>query len=758
MARDLDPAAVARLAALGRAAADEGVTPDVDLGRFEPIREIGRGGMGVVYEAHDRQLDRRVALKRIQPTPGVAGAQIRQRFVREASAVARLRHPHIAQVYEATPDYIAMQLVDGVDLAAWSRGVDERAIAAVLQDAAEAVQHAHEHGVVHRDLKPSNLIVEAGHVYVVDFGLAKERGLGAGDLSVTGALLGTPGFMAPEQARGATAECDERADVYGLGATLWSCLSGGRAPFEGEDVVAVLRSVQEDSPPRLDGVDRDLETIARCALEKEPDRRYPSARAFGADLRRWLEGRPIGARPPSPGYRLRRLVARHRQLVRVAVALTLVLGVGATLWILDERTRRLTAQSALDLSARVVQLLADAEDYGRVQEMDSRRFKLIEAERRCRTFLAEDAEVAQAHFLLGRVLRRLGAERFEAARSALDAAIALDPDFTAARFERGMLLADQWDREPRTGGDSLVLGHHLEQACTDLRMGLAAARSRESIAVRSADVLFGEARLAALTDRTAEAQDALERLLLLAPDHVEGLRLLAQMTPDPTRRSWLAARSMDLQRGLSVGDSQALVGVDQSIAVGGVLADLPTDHPDHPRDVLVHAFRGLKRILRADALRAQGQSALAKIELEAARRDHDQALQVQGAEAFAVVRNNRAVTWLRAAEVCLADGRVFDATGAWLQALEDLEVAVRRQPEFATALANLALAECALAAQQRVGGLVAEAAARERVAVGYAERALLLAPVAWRPRLRAIVDSAGRRMDVTDERATSTGR
>ncbi len=296
--------ALERLYDVGKPLCAEGGLDAVDLGRYQLGRELGRGGMGVVYEAHDPELGRRVALKVLSRAAGLS-TEARLRFAREAKAAAQLTHPNIAAVYDATPEAIAMQLIDGVALSALA-GTDPRDLSELVRDAALAVHTAHQQGIVHRDLKPANLMVErrAGqrpHVYVMDFGLAKAADLDA-SLSSSGGVLGTPHYMAPEQAAGRGAEVDARSDVYSLGATLFSVLAG-RPPFEGDDVYEVLRRTVEEEPPDVrrlaPAVDGDLATIVAKCLRKEPEARYPSALALASDLDRWLRGEPVVARPVS---------------------------------------------------------------------------------------------------------------------------------------------------------------------------------------------------------------------------------------------------------------------------------------------------------------------------------------------------------------------------------------------------------------------------------------------------------------------------
>ena len=242
------------------AEAVQGTPEPARLGRYRIVREVGRGGMGTVHEALDLDLGRRVALKVL--TQPLADERALDRLVREARAAARLDHPGIAAVYEAGPGWIALRFVDGVPLSRRLRG-DVRTAVGHVRDAALAVHAAHEQGVVHRDLKPANLLIEGERVVVTDFGLAKDAA-STGEPSLSGHVLGTPAYMAPEQARGEVQAVDARTDVWGLGATLYDLLAG-RAPFAADDVPSQLRAVVEDEPRPLRAlrpeVPRDLATI-----------------------------------------------------------------------------------------------------------------------------------------------------------------------------------------------------------------------------------------------------------------------------------------------------------------------------------------------------------------------------------------------------------------------------------------------------------------------------------------------------------------
>jgi serine/threonine-protein kinase len=301
---------------------------------YEVLELLGRGGMGVVYKARQVGLKRLVALK-ILPRGAAADPASLARFRREAEAAAQLQHPHIVQIFEVGAHeglpYLALEFVGGGTL---TRKISRellppREAARLTEVLARALHYAHEHGILHRDLKPSNILLTVdGTPKIADFGLAKrlepgEDASAEGGPTRTGDILGTPGYMAPEQAAGWTRELTAAVDVYGLGALLYELLTG-RAPFPGSPALQTIRRVLEEEPvppaalqPR---VPRDLQTICLTCLQKDPARRYGTALALAEDLRAYLAGDPVQARPPGRGERLWRWVRRRPLAAAVAGA------------------------------------------------------------------------------------------------------------------------------------------------------------------------------------------------------------------------------------------------------------------------------------------------------------------------------------------------------------------------------------------------------------------------------------------------------
>ncbi|MBX3469589.1 MAG: protein kinase [Planctomycetes bacterium] len=507
--------------------------PQEVLGGYRIVSELGRGAMGVVYEAIQERLGRRVALKVLPQAHALQGVA-RERFVREAQATASLKHPGIVPIYDVGEErgvhFFAMELLEGRSL----KGIvdQEKALAPeraarIIKDAAEALDFAHERGVIHRDVKPDNIFVrQDGTVVVTDFGLA----LRVHDAALTreGTIVGTPLYMAPEQARG-DAPVDRRADVYGLGITLYELLAG-QVPFEdARDTGALLEMVTHDDPQPLGrvkpGLPAPLTAVVEVAMEKDPARRYPTAAALAADLGRFLAGEPILARPPTRLTRTWRLVRRRgRALLVGGSALAILLGFGASMNLLR---RRWQADNQV----------LDAIGLARAGQRDGALAALERA-------LELWPGLAEANFRLG----ELAATRAEA-RRAWDLALAREPKHVEALLARGRLSRDEGalddaladlaaaathaaPADPRppllVGLVQLALGR-ADDAAPRLRHGLELARAARA----TRDPLYAEAvlRLGELELAHGDAQAAqveLEEAVRLLPQEVGPQVLLAQ--------------------------------------------------------------------------------------------------------------------------------------------------------------------------------------------------------------------------------------
>ena len=437
--------------------------------RYEILGLLGKGGMGVVYKARDRKLGRIVALKFIRGDDAVLVKRLKQ----EARAQASIEHPHICKVYEvgeySGQAYIAMQFIDGPPLSLAYREMTLPARVLTLTLIAEAVHAAHRQGIIHRDLKPSNVIVERTAEgrwvpYVLDFGVAHDSNAGH-SLTQTGALLGTPQYMSPEQARSDTKNIDRRSDVYSLGAMLYELLTGV-PPVQAENLTDILLQVLdvEPTPPRqvVPDLPVALETVTLKCLQKEPAARYDSAKALAEDLRRYLDDVPVQARRVSMVRKLLKKARRNKPLVAVGIALVLSLLGLATYGVknrLDARAREQRAIQQAALAQKLGQEIKDMEwllrSSRQLQLHDLEREKVIVRKRMSKLSqeLQGYGELSSglAHYALGR--GHMALHEYPQALAELQKAIAKGYQDGEVYYALGF-----------------VLGKHYEQAMADARL------------------------------------------------------------------------------------------------------------------------------------------------------------------------------------------------------------------------------------------------------------------------------------------------
>jgi len=588
--------------------------------RYEVLDLLGKGGMGSVYRARDRRLDRTLAIKFLLG----ADPNLTLRFLREARAQARIDHPNICRVYEVGEvsgrAYIALQLINGEPLhkAAARMSLDEKID--VMRDVAVAVQEAHRLGIVHRDLKPANIMVERtedGRWFpiVMDFGLAREGTVEAG-LTDSGTLLGTPAYMSPEQARGDVRAVDRRSDVYSLGATLYELLTE-RPPFTSTSLAQVLSQVIHDDPPAprslVPSLPVDLETVALKCLAKDPNQRYPSARALADDLGRYLEGEPILGRRLSQWQRLRRYARRHRALVVLGGWSLAIILVVASLGIHEctrtaDRTRlaQQLGQDAkeIELSLRVAYLLP-LHDTRRDRDAVRTRMRAIAAT----SYDLGDLGDAIVHDALGRGY--LALHEWQAANTELAAAADAGlqtPELHAARARAlGELFHSAREEAHRSGGSAWLTQrqHELEQqyltpALAELQDSRTAGNDAQLIEIMIAlyrgDFAAAETQATAIIGNESKRSEACK----LAAEAAYGAALAAFDHGDyHTARSAFDRAASFYAQASEVARSDASL---YEAAAGTWLSRSEVDDREghSPRESIEHALDAIEHALRAD--------------------------------------------------------------------------------------------------------------------------------------------------------------
>ncbi len=537
------------------------------LGDFEILGEIGRGGMGLVYEARQLSLDRRVALK-VLPFASVLDNRQLARFKQEAQAAAQLHHGHVVPVYSVGSErgvhYYAMQLVDGVTLADVIGSLDEhssasvdltgttlanlaslrttcaddqqaetfRAAARLGHQAAEALDYAHRQGIVHRDIKPSNLLVQPdGHLWITDFGLA--RSTGGGDLTVTGALVGTLRYMSPEQVEGPRAQVDHRADIYALGVTIYELVTG-RPALDEQAQADLIRAIAQRHPPAPRRVNRaipvDLETIILKAIAKEPSARYATAGQMAEDLARFVEDRPIAARRARWTERALGWSRRHPRTVWAMLAtLTLVvvgLSVAMALVFRAEGRAQANLRLAKQQRTQAVEHARDAQ-HQRQRAEDNLR----EAQAAVDRLLGRVADDWAPHFPEAETLRHALLADALAVAETLLANHDRDPDvrrLAASSFGRVGVIQQslgQHDQAEASYRQALALQRGLvEQFPLDTDSQLASLL----VANRLATLLIALGRTSDAETINTQAISRGDRLVRLFPERDELRRVLAE--------------------------------------------------------------------------------------------------------------------------------------------------------------------------------------------------------------------------------------
>jgi tetratricopeptide (TPR) repeat protein len=587
--------------------------------------------MGTVHKAVDRHLGRVVAIKLIR---GVDPNRV-VRLLREARAQARIDHPNICRVYEvgeiADRAYIAIQFVDGPSLrAAMTRmSLDEKVT--VMRDIALAIQEAHRLGVIHRDLKPGNVMVErrdSGQWFpvVTDFGLARESTVEVG-ITESGAVLGTPAYMSPEQARGDVHAVDRRSDIYSLGATLYELLAG-RPVFSSTSLAEMLTQVIHDDPPAprslVPGLPVDLETIALRCLAKDPAQRYPSARALADDLGRYLDGEPIVGRRPSPWQRLRQRTRRQRGLIVLGAwslaIILIVAALGMRAWLMS-RAERARSQDRAALASRLGEDATDFEYSLRTSYLLPLHDTRPERERvraGMRAIAATDHDLGQLgdaiiHEALGR--GHLALQDWSEAAAELAKALAAGRDTPDLHAAHGRALGELYHREleaARRSGDRAWLDRRRreidQQYLTPVLAELDAGRASHDGAalVEALVALYRRDYLAAerAAQAAAEHNPSLFEARKVAADAAYGAGMAAFDRGDYDTGRTLLERAASLYAEVSDIARSDASAYEAAAQTWLQCAEIDSRQGRSPREALDRALDVVDRALRAEPDRA----------------------------------------------------------------------------------------------------------------------------------------------------------
>ncbi len=601
------------------------------VGRYRIIELIGRGAMGTVFRAEDTLLNREVALKLVAHA-AVSSPGSLERFRREAQAMAQVDHPNVVKLFDVGEingdPYLVMELIRGDHLATAFAQRPMRARVQLIEKIARAVQAAHDRGIVHRDLKPQNVLIDGtGEPRVMDFGLARLDD--GAPLTRDGTAVGTPPYMAPEQIRGGA--IDARTDVFGLGAMLYEALTA-QVPHPGGNVAETFHAIltQEPVPPRrLNArLPLDLETVCLRALEKEPDKRYATAKALAEDLRRWLDGEAVDARRPGALARVFRFLHRRRAVVvPVGVAVAGALGITTTLQLTMPRVRQVesnwaaaqeqakAAETRAAAMARVQAALDRAVEcvYDGAASGDDLRARASEAERLARDLTNAMPTFMEAHVAHGRALRLLGDD--VGAKADFDRALRRNPNLGEAYFERGRLLLDRAMR---------ARAPEMEQATRDfesaVRCGTPSRREMELARIWAIALKGNRDGAIAEASRVIELGGRVEDFLALrGAARTDARAAIADFDEALRRRpndAWL--RFARGTRRMEAGDhAGAVEDLSRAIALRPNFAEAY-----QRRGACHRALRDLDRTV-ADLERAVALGADARAELDEARRAKD---------------------------------------------------------------------------------------------------------------------------------------